>query len=82
MGKPSGSAVRIYQITYIFGLAFRITLHLLVNKLFPPPGLSISEDFDEHLIITNGITTHSDDSATHEKKPEVIDKHISEDITV
>jgi hypothetical protein len=82
MGTPSGGAVRIYQITYLFGLALGITLHLLVNRLFPPPGLGISEDFDEHLIVTNGITTPSDDVVPTDKKPELVDKHVSEDINV
>ena len=46
MGRTSGAAVRIYQITYIVGFFLGCLLHMIVNTLFPPPGLGISEPFE------------------------------------
>lgn len=46
MGWTTGGAVKIYQITYIFGLVLGTILHLIVNKFFPPEGLGIAEEFD------------------------------------
>lgn len=50
MGRTTGAAVKIYQITYIFGFFFGGLLHLIVNYFFPAPGLGISEGFDEGIV--------------------------------
>ncbi|KAE9978161.1 hypothetical protein BLS_000839 [Venturia inaequalis] len=46
MGKTNSNAVKIYQITYIFGIALGSILYFAVNKIFPPDGLGIDEGFD------------------------------------
>jgi hypothetical protein len=78
MGNTSSGAVRIYQITYLFGLALGLTLYLLVNKLFPPPGLGVSEDFDDNVIITDGVEMSSDGQSP-EKETAMFDKQVLED---
>lgn len=55
MGKTQGAAVRMYQITYIMGFCLGTILYLLVNKIFPPEGLGISEDFNHESGIVEGI---------------------------
>ncbi|PVH99763.1 hypothetical protein DM02DRAFT_642803 [Periconia macrospinosa] len=46
MGKTQGVAVRMYQVTYIMGFCLGSVLFMLVNKIFPPPGLGVEEEFD------------------------------------
>ena len=45
MGKTN-NAVKIYQLNYIVGFAISAILFLVANKLFPPPGIDISEPFE------------------------------------
>lgn len=51
MGRTSGAAVRIYQITYLIGFFLGCALYMTVNRLFPPPGLGTDEEFDSEAII-------------------------------
>lgn len=83
MGKTSGGAVRIYQITYLFGLVLASILYLAVNKFFPPEGLEISEDFDgQQLVVTDGIEAPNDVSRALAKESETSDKQLSEDLKI
>ncbi|RDW73035.1 putative permease-2 [Coleophoma cylindrospora] len=47
MGRTTGAAVKIYQITYILGFVLGAILFAGANYFFPPEGLGISEDFTE-----------------------------------
>jgi NCS1 family nucleobase:cation symporter-1 len=73
MGRTSGAAVRIYQITYIVGFFLGCLLHMVVNKLFPPPGLGISEPFEgtdsNGGSIIEGVAPSSDDGHGISKQP-------------
>ena len=73
MGRTSGAAVRIYQITYIVGFFLGCLLHMIVNKVFPPPGLGISEPFeglDENgESIIEGVAPSKDDGTDMSKQP-------------
>jgi hypothetical protein len=46
MGRTSGAAVRIYQITYLVGFFLGCGLYMSINYFFPPPGVGIAEEFD------------------------------------
>lgn len=78
MGNTTSGAVRIYQINYVVGIALGSTLHMVVNKLFPPPGLGVAEDFDEDLVVTDGVESRSDGSGPISKAPAAFDKEIVE----
>jgi hypothetical protein len=82
MGNTTSAAVRIYQITYIFGLVLGSTLYLTVNKLFPPAGLGVSEEFDDSTVVTDGISVPSESNISYGKKPEAEDKQVSEESKV
>lgn len=56
MGRKSGAAVRIYQINYIVGFVFGCILYYGVNYFYPPPGLGISEDFNDGPSDGSGMT--------------------------
>lgn len=49
-GKLDNPAVKIYQITYIFGLALGSGLFMAVNWIWPAAGVGISEPFDAMMI--------------------------------
>jgi nucleobase:cation symporter-1, NCS1 family len=72
MGKTSGAAVRIYQITYIVGFFLGCILHLTVNKLFPPSGLGIAEPFDDRETsegtVIEGVASGTDSGSTTPKQ--------------
>lgn len=59
MGKTNSNAVKIYQITYIFGIALGGILYFAVNKIFPPDGLGIDEGFDG-LEVVEGVDVTSE----------------------
>ncbi|KEY68266.1 hypothetical protein S7711_07020 [Stachybotrys chartarum IBT 7711] len=80
MGRTEGAAVRIYQITYIVGLTLGIILYMAVNKLFPPPGLGISEEFDHQLVMTDGIETPSENSQPLDKRSDTSEKQVVEEL--
>lgn len=46
MGKLDSPAVKIYQITYLFGLGLGSSLYMAVNLIWPVSGLGFSEAFD------------------------------------
>jgi hypothetical protein len=73
MGRTSGAAVRIYQITYIVGFFLGCLLFFTANKLFPPPGLGIAEPFDgvdsNDGSVIEGIAAHSDAGEAMSKQP-------------
>jgi hypothetical protein len=73
MGRTTGGAVRIYQITYIVGFTFGLILHYTVNKFFPPPGLGIEEEFEDRGEVIEGVVEGSEGSRTPTKGPEVTD---------
>jgi hypothetical protein len=75
MGKTKGNAVKIYQITYLFGFALALMLHLVVNKLFPVKGLGIDEPF-RGLDMVDGISPPLDDSELSAKEPITSEKQI------
>ena len=54
-GKIQGAAVRMYQITYIMGFCLGSILYLVVNRLWPPEGLGISEDFNHESSVVEGL---------------------------
>ena len=70
MGRTEGSAVRIYQITYIVGFFLGGSLHLIVNRLFPLSGLGINEDFDVDVVVegTSPVVTSSEDGEEGKRK--------------
>lgn len=80
MGRTDGAAVRIYQITYIVGLTLGIILYMAVNKLFPPPGLGVSEAFDHQLVMTDGIETPSENSQPLDKRSDTSEKQVVEEL--
>lgn len=55
MGKTQGAAVRMYQLTYIMGFCLGSILFLVVNRIFPPSGLGIAEEFDHGSDIIDGV---------------------------
>jgi hypothetical protein len=78
MGKTSGAAVRMYQVTYIMGFFLGCILHLAVNKFFPPPGLGVEEDF--HGVLVEGVAVgDSDDMA---KTPIAVESKLSKELEV
>jgi hypothetical protein len=56
MGHTTGSAVRIYQINYIVGFSFGCILFFAVNRFFPPPGVGLSEEFNEAAVANVSVT--------------------------
>jgi NCS1 family nucleobase:cation symporter-1 len=82
MGRTTGNAIRIYQITYIFGFVLGSILYITVNKIFPPPGIGIAEPFSEGNIV-EGVAPS--DEGSNESMKEVADisqKQINEDAAV
>lgn len=82
MGNITSPAVKIYQINYIFGLVLGSILYLSINKLFPPAGLGISEQFEDHTVVTEGISVPSDTNVSFGKKPDTEDKQVFDDSKV
>ncbi|KAH8657101.1 permease for cytosine/purines, uracil, thiamine, allantoin-domain-containing protein [Tricladium varicosporioides] len=63
MGKTKGNAVKIYQITYIFGFVLGTILYFTINKIWPPEGCGIDEPFDESEVeIVEGVMPSVDGS--------------------
>lgn len=81
MGKTKGGAVKIYQITYLFGFCLGVILHLTVNKLFPPPGIGIDEPF-EGMEIVEGVDSSDVGTSTPTKEPIAVEKQVIEDMKV
>lgn len=80
MGKTSGGAVRIYQITYIVGFFLGSILHMAVNKLFPPPGYGIAEEFNHGAIdgtIIEGVDPSVNSDNTPAKSPVTLERKVS-----
>jgi hypothetical protein len=78
MGKTKGNAVKIYQITYLFGFALGLILHLVVNKIFPVKGLGIDEPF-RGLDTVEGISPPLGDSEMSAKEAMASERQIVED---
>ncbi|EPE24965.1 hypothetical protein GLAREA_11546 [Glarea lozoyensis ATCC 20868] len=80
MGHTTGAAVKIYQITYIFGFVLGGILYFTVNKIWPPPGVGIAEPFDEAAIV--GVAPSFDGSDDiglgHKDAMNVDDKEIAQ----
>lgn len=85
MGKTDSNAVKIYQITYIFGIALGSILYFAVNKIFPPDGLGIDEGFDG-LEVVEGVDVvveaGSGRSITPTKGPVLSENRIDSDLKV
>lgn len=80
MGRTKGGAVKLYQITYLFGFFFGCILHLSVNKMFPPPGIGINEPFDGTV---EGIEPSDDGTESPSKDLVTTDqKVIGEDVKI
>jgi len=45
LGETNNKAVRIYQISYVSGVTLGGILYFCINKIYPPKGLGIAEDF-------------------------------------
>jgi hypothetical protein len=41
-----GVDFKMYQITYFIGAPVSVALYVLVCRIFPPPGLGVSEDIN------------------------------------
>lgn len=82
LGNTTSPAVRIYQITYLFGLVLGSILYLSVNKLFPPVGLGVSEQFDEGSVVTEGISVTEEDTYPDGKEPETDNKRVTDETKV
>lgn len=86
MGHTTGSAVRLYQINYIIGLAFGCILYYGVNYFYPPKGLGINEDFDgidDRVIEGENVFTPADNGSetgvgTKEVNVSVVGKQVEE----
>lgn len=86
MGNTTSGAVRIYQITYLVGFTLGCTLHLIVNKIWPPPGLGIEEEFEgsEGEVVVEGVvvSTGAGDGGSETpptKQPTISDKQIADE---
>ncbi|EXJ82047.1 hypothetical protein A1O1_08116 [Capronia coronata CBS 617.96] len=82
MGRTTGGAVKIYQLTYIIGFFLGAILFLVINKFFPPPGLGIEQEFDGTLDeVVEGVVVSSEDGATEttSKEPTITDKRVLEE---
>lgn len=84
MGNTNSNAVKIYQITYIFGVSLGSILYFSVNKIFPPAGLGIDEDFDG-MEVTEGVEVategrRSSGSATPTKGPILSEDRVDSDL--
>jgi nucleobase:cation symporter-1, NCS1 family len=69
MGKTQGAAVRMYQLTYIMGFCLGSVLFLVVNRIFPPPGLGIAEEFDHDSNIIEGVDASVGEEEKTAKSP-------------
>lgn len=72
-GELDNPAVKIYQITYLFGLALGSGLFMAVNWIRPAPGLGISDTFDSMII--EGVVT-SENTFQRQDEPPVKDSMI------
>lgn len=86
MGKTDSNAVKIYQITYIFGISLGGILYFSVNKIFPPDGLGINEGFDG-LEVMDGVEVpidggKSSGSTTPTKVPVLSEDRLDSDLKV
>lgn len=72
MGEVTGADYNIYQMTFFVGWPLAATFYLVINRIFPPPGLGISEGlegYDENEVI-EGLPEeeHPASIATNEKE--------------
>lgn len=86
MGKTNSNAVKIYQITYIFGISLGGVLYFAVNKIFPPAGLGIDEGFDG-LEVMDGVEVpiiggKSSGNTTPTKGPVLSEDRVDSDLKV
>ena len=81
MGWTTGNAVKIYQITYVFGFFLGTILFITINKIFPPPGLGIDEPFDESEIV-DGVLPAADGSESSTKEAMASEKPFGGDASV
>ena len=61
---------RFFQISFFFGYIVSGTLHYLLNKFFPPPGLGEQVEFDLDGGIVEIVDTRSDKELEYEKAAE------------
>lgn len=78
MGKTQGAAVRMYQITYIMGFCLGSILYLVVNRVFPPKGLGIAEEFNPESSVVEGVTVNSIASEIEAKNPITLESNMSD----
>ena len=81
MGRTNSAAVKIYQVTYLFGVVLGSILYYSANKIFPPEGLGIEEDFDG-LVNIDGVAPSEEagsGSITPTKGPEISDSEVPTD---
>jgi len=79
MGKTTGGAVKIYQITYIFGITLSAIIYFAANKLYPPPGLGIDEPFHDGEIVEGEMIAADKESNSSLKEATISQKQINED---
>jgi hypothetical protein len=77
MGNTSSPTVKIYQITYIFGVTLGSILYFGINKIFPPPGLGVNEEFED-MVVMNGFAPS--DSTSQSRVETQIKAQISSDV--
>lgn len=81
IGKTSGAAIKIYQITYIFGFVLGSILFIGINHFYPPPGLGIDVPFDENVLEgVEGVVPSSDGSESSTKEARATTMQVSEKI--
>ena len=75
MGKNK-PAVKVYQLTYIVGFTLSFVLHIAINKIWPPRGLGIGEEFEGDVI--EGVealeTSSRDEKGVHSSTVQVSPK--------
>ena len=79
LGWTSGTALKLYQITYLFGFALSTVLFISINYFFPPIGLGREEPFDETLIEavdTSGVVVAAEESDSATKRATADEKHV------
>lgn len=80
MGKTDSNAVKIYQITYLFGVSLGSILYFAINRIFPPGGLGVDEGFDG-MEVVEGVEVADDSgrgsgSSTPAKGPVLSEERI------
>lgn len=81
MGRTTGNAVKIYQITYTFGFALSSILFLTVNKLFPLKNLGTDESFNGVELVED-VAPPLEDSENPTKEPFDSEKQLAGDAKV